>query len=412
MKIKTVKNKTCRMCGSDKFKEVLDLGSHPLANSLLTQKDLKQEDPLIPLRVKQCQRCYLVQMTQVVDEAELYKNVDYLYYSSDMPGLVDYHKEYVRDIKKRFLKKGDFVVELASNDGVMLNLLKDEYKVLGVDPATTVVLRALKRNIPTVSTFFSERLAKQIKKEWGSPKVIVANNCIAHVNDLHDIARGIDALLDDKGIFIMEEYYWGAMVKNADYSLIYPDHYSFFSLKVLQQYFKKYGIKIFDAVVTPAQGGALRIFASKKNLAVTARLKNLEKEERISKLNSHMAVVLYRDRVWEIIDDLRKIVEELKGQGKRIAGYCASSKAFPILRSSNIDDKLDYFVDDSPAKQGCYTPINHTPVISRKEAKDKLPDYFIILAPNYTKFILDKEKQFRKNGGKFIVPGGSSIKVI
>lgn len=404
--IKFVKNKECRMCGSDTFEEVIDLGSHPLANTLLSREDFDQEDPLIPLQVRQCQKCYLVQMTQVVDEAELYQNVDYLYYSSDMPGLVEYHKEYVSDIRERFLQGGDFVVELASNDGVMLNLLRDECRVLGVDPATTVALRALNRSIPTIASFFSERLARQIKKEWGSPKVIVANNCIAHVNDMHDITRGIQTLLDDEGTFIMEEYYWGSMVKNANYSLIYPDHYSFFSLKVLQQYFEKYGIKIFDAVVTPAQGGALRIFASKQDLPVTARLKDLEGEEEANKLNSYEAIVLYRERVRTIIENLKKVVEELKGQGKSIAGYCASSKAFPILRSSGIDDKLDYFVDDSPAKQGRYTPVNHTPVISRQEAEGRLPDYFIILAPNYTNFILEKEKRFRENGGKFILAEG------
>ena len=200
--MKIIKNKTCRMCSSKKFDTVVNLGKHPLVNSLIPKKDLKKIDPLFPLHVKQCKSCKLVQLTEVIDANEIYKKIEYLYFSSDMPNLDKYFKPYADDIKKRFLKKNDFVLEIGSNDGVMLQFFKKSYKILGVDPSTNVVIRALKRGIATLPEFFTKKLSKQISKEWGKAKVIYANNCIAHLNNLRDVMEGVESLLKDDGVFI------------------------------------------------------------------------------------------------------------------------------------------------------------------------------------------------------------------
>jgi len=395
------------MCDGTKFDTVIDLGMHPLVNSLISKEGLKGSEPMFPLVVKQCRKCSLVQLVNMIDSEEIYKNVDYLYFSSDMPGLEGYFKEYADDVKKRFVKKDDLVVEIGSNDGILLNLFKDKARILGVDPATNVVLRALKKGIPTVPEFFTENLASKISKEWGKAKVIAGNNCIAHLNDLRDLMGGVSQLLRDDGVFVVEANYWGGMVKNTNYSLIYHDHFSFFSLKVWQQFSKKYGMKVFDAWVTPAQGGSLRMFLCKDDRPVTARLKKLEQEEKETKLNTYATSLMYRNNVRRVSRKLRKIMIDLKSQDKKIAGYGAAAKGFTILKCSGIDGEfIDYFVDDSPAKQGLYTPIDHIPIISRKEAEKMLPDYFTVLAPNYAKVIMEKEKKFIAGGGKFIVPIG------
>lgn len=397
------------MCDGTEFDVVIDLGENPLVNSLVSKKDLDKGEPLFPLVVKRCRKCALVQLVEIIDSEEIYKNVDYLYFSSDMPTLSDYFKEYADDIQKRFIgSKDDIVVEIGSNDGIMLNHFKDKARILGVDPSTNVVIRALKRGIPTLSEFFTGRIGRLIAKEWGKAKIVMGSNCIAHLNDLRDLVDGVEALLADNGVFVVEANYWGGMVKNTNYSLIYHDHFSYFSLGVWQEFSKRYGLRVFDALVTPSQGGSLRIFLDRGKRDITERLKKLEAEEKKTGLNTLETGHRYRDSVWAVAKKLRATLENFKKQGKTLAGYGAAAKGFTILRCSGIDGKfLDYFVDDSPAKQGWYTPIDHIPIISRPEADKKLPDYFVILAPNYAKVIVEKEKKFHDAGGKFIVPVGN-----
>jgi len=403
-KLITIKNKYCRMCYSTSFTEVINIGLHPLVNSLVSKKDIKKKDPVFPIKVKQCTKCKLVQLTEIIDANEIYKNVDYLYFSSDMPGLDKYFKPYATDLKKRFLKKNDFVIEIGCNDGVMLKYFKNDYKILGIDPATNVILRTLKKKIPSVPLFFSENLAEKILNEWGSARLIYGNNCIAHLNDLRDLIKGIYKLLTKDGVFVLECNYWGAMVKNINYSLIYHDHFSYFSAQAWVDFAKKFRLYVFDAVVTSAQGGSLRVYLSKNKRNVTKRCKKLINYEKKIKLNTAKTSTEYRNNVIRISKKLRKIVLDLKKKGKKIAGYGAAAKGMTILKCSNIGKELMYFIDDSTAKQGLFSPVDHVPIISRGQASDKLPDYFIILAPNYSKEIIKKEKKFINNGGKFIIP--------
>ena len=403
--MKTIRNKTCRMCSSKKFNTVVNLGMHPMVNSLVKKKNLNKKDPTFPLHVKQCKSCKLVQLKEVIDADEIYKKIDYLFFSSDMPNLDKYFKPFALDIKKRFLKKNEFVVEIGSNDGVMLKFFKNSNIILGVDPSTNVVIRALKKGINTLPEFFTKKLSDKIKKEFGKAKVIYGANCIAHLNDLRDVMNGVHNLLKDDGVFIIECNYWGEMVKNFNYSLIYHDHFSYFSINVWEKFLKKYNMSAFDAIVTPAQGGSLRLFISKNKRKKTKRFKVLVNKERQTNLNTFKKALEYRSNVKRISNKLNKIVNNIKKKGYTIAGYGAAAKGLTILKCSKLGNKhISYFVDDSPAKQGLYTPLDHIPIINRKEASKKLPDYFIILAPNYSDVIIKKEKKFMIQGGKFIVP--------
>lgn len=403
--MKIIKNKNCRMCGGSNFKSVINMGKNPLVNSLIDSQQSEEKEPVFTLAVKQCQDCFLVQIKDIVDSNEIYKNVDYLYFSGDMPKLDEYFRPYADKISE--LAAGELVVEVGSNDGLMLKMIKDKgVPVLGVDPASNVVARALKNGIPTISDFFSERLAKSIKREFGPAKVIYGNNCIAHLNNLVDLMKGVKALLKDDGVFIVECNYWGNMVKNTNYALIYHDHFSYFTVETWVKFAEKFDMDVFDAEVTPAQGGSLRIFMANKsaNIGHSAKFCDLLLEEQNSKLNSYETCQKYNKAVHAEANKLYKLVNDLKSQGKKIAGYGAAAKGFSVLTMAGIDQRhIDYFVDDSPAKQGKFTPVSRIPVVARQEAdKLGLPDYFFITAPNYEKVIVDKEAQFALNGGKFI----------
>lgn len=399
--MKLVSNHQCRMCQSRNLEEVIDFGVHPLVNSLVEEKDLSKAEDVFPLKVNQCQDCFLVQVSDIIDAHEIYKNVDYLYFSSDMPGLDQYFRPYAEELRK--LVPSGLVVEIGANDGLMLGMFEGTHAILGVDPASNVVVRALKKEIPILSDFFSERIANSIKREFRKASLIYGNNCIAHLNDLRGIMNGVVSLLDEEGVFAVECNYWGAMVENKNYSLIYHDHFSYFSLLNWVNFCKEYGLEVFDAYVTPAQGGSLRVLMDFGQRKPTQRFNDLLDSELASELNSLKTVKKYDREIKEEAIKLHKLVASLKDEGKTIAGYGCAAKGLSVLKFAGIDQRhIDYFVDDSPAKQGKFTPVTHIPIISREEAKSKLPDYFFITAPNYESVIIAKEQEFVKNGGKFI----------
>lgn len=385
--------KKCRICGGQAFKDVLDMGDNTLVNNLVEEKDLDKTEATYPLLVEQCQDCFLVQIVNPVDTRKIYQAQDYLYFTGEMPTTNEYFKEFAVELK-RYLKNNSLVIEIGSNDGTVLSHFKG-YKILGIDPSTNVVIRALAKGIPTLSSGFNEQNAKNIKKEFGLADLIGGANCIAHIDDIHSLMRGIKELLSEEGVFWVECNYWGGMVKNKNYSLVYHDHYSYFSLKSWFDLAESHKLEVFDAYVTPAQGGSLRVFLSKKR-ARTPRLIDLLENE--VNLNNYETAKRYGEECREEAKKLKEKIEEIKKDGKSIAGYGAAAKGFSILKLAGIDEThIDYFVDDSPAKQGKYTPVSHIPVVARKDRPD--PDYFFITAPNYEKEIIEKEKDFK---GQFI----------
>jgi SAM-dependent methyltransferase len=393
------------MCGSKQLRTIINLGKHPLVNRLLNKKDLKKKDYFFPLILRRCKKCSLIQLSQFVDPKNLYTDQDYTYFSSDVKAQEKYFSNYANELIKTFNIKNKFVLEIGSNDGIMLKHFKKKNTVLGVDPATNVVLRALKNNVNTVPLFYNYKISEKIKKEFGVADLIIANNCIAHTNQLNDLVEGISNNLSNKGVFVAEFNYWGKMLENNNYSLIYHEHYSFFSLKVWIDFLKKYRIRIFDACITNAQGGTLRIYCSKMSKKKSKRFKDIIKYEKNKKINSFETAMQFRKNVYDLSKKLKKITYNLKKNGKKISCYGAAAKGMTILKCSSIDKNIiDYFVDDSPAKQGLYSAGDHIPIISRKNAEKNLPDYFIISAPNFSEAIINKEKKFIANGGKFIIP--------
>lgn len=404
--------KICRLCGGNTFLPVIDFGQAPLVNSLLIKEECGTEKTY-PLLVEQCQKCFLVQIVNPVDSRKIYQDQDYLYYTGDMPQNSQYMRAFnslVDDVQNAYTKAGDLIIEIGSNDGTILRRFTNR-RILGVDPATNVVVRALMRGVPTLAAGFDRQSARNIAQEFGPAQVIGGANCLAHIDNIHGVLEGVETLLDTYGVFWVECNYWGGMVKQKHYALIYHDHYSYYTLKNWVQLLNHHGMYIFDAMITEAQGEglSLRLFASKDpRRTKTQRFQDLLREEEITNLNSYETAKKYREDVKTEAQKLGTLIKNLANEGKIIAGYGAAAKGFSILHLANITgEHIKFFVDDSPAKQGKYTPVTHIPVLARKDSPT--PDYFFITAPNYKDIILEKETEFRKAGGKFITAEGEII---
>lgn len=404
----------CRICKGAEFKNVIDFGKTPLVNSLLTKEECGTEQTY-SLVVEQCQTCFLVQIVNPVNSEKIYQEQDYLYYTGDMPQNSQYMKAFESLVQSMhdYSRAGDFIVEIGSNDGSILKKVRNR-KILGVDPATNVVIRALARGVPTISAPFNKHNAEIIAHEFGTAAVLGGANCLAHIDNIQGVLDGVGILLARDGVFWVECNYWGGMVKSKHYALIYHDHYSYFTLKNWVNLLKKYDMEVFDAFITEAQGAglSLRLFACRKNnRQPTNRFLSLLQEEETTNLNSYDTAKRYREDVLAEAQKLGDLVRKLANEGNVIAGYGAAAKGFSILHLAKITgDHIKFFVDDSPAKQGKYTPITHIPVLARADVK-KLPDYFFITAPNYQDVIIEKEQEFLKTGGKFITAEGEIINV-
>ena len=406
-------NSQCRDCKSMRLKKFLDLGKQPLANSFVKKEDLEKQETRYPLEVYLCQNCNLVQLIHVVDKDELFG--DYIYFSSKMPQISPHWQNYAKEIIGAYLgDSDDFVFEIASNDGILLKFFKDAgFRVLGMDPAKNIASVAESLGVPTLVDFFSEAAAREILKKHGFAKTILANNVVAHIDDHHDLCRGVRTLLHPQGVFVIEAPYLVDMFENLRYDTVYHEHLSFLAVRPLVQLFDLFDLEIFNARVVPIQGQSLRLFVGHKGAHETSKAVNdlvqRELDYHMDDLESYNTLA---KRVEKSKEKLIITLKELKSQGKIVAAYGAPAKGNTILNYCQIGSELiDYARDDLPSKQGLYSPGMHIPIVSGEEARQNPPDYYLVLAWNYMKTILDKEKEFIQQGGKFILPIEDDISI-
>ncbi len=400
-------NGECRICKGTRLAKFLSLGAQPPANRFLKKEELALPEPYYPLDVHFCADCRLVQLLDVVDKEELFKN--YIYFSSGMPRLSGHFKAYADDVIARFCKPGDFILEIASNDGILLKHFQDSgFRVLGVDPATNVAELANARGVKTINGFWSEELARRIAAESGKPRVIMGNNVVAHIDDHHDLARGLKVLLAEDGVFVMEAPYLADMFENLSYDTIYHEHLSYLAVAPLKVLFGQFGLEIFEVQLHPVQGQSLRVFVGHAGAhPVGASVGEFLEKENAMKLGEIASYEGLARRVAASKDRLRGQVAALRAAGKRVAAYGAPAKGNTVLNYCKIgSESIEFALEDLPSKQGLHTPGTHIPVISRQEAESRLPDYYLLLAWNYREAIMAKETAFRECGGKFILPIG------
>ena len=386
---------------------ILDLGEQPPSNSFLNVNELNSPESKFPLRLFWCENCYLVQLLDIVDKEYLFKN--YFYMTSASKPIVEHFKKYAQDVYKEFLQKENdsFVVEIGSNDGSLLSEFKKlGTQILGIEPATNLSDLANQSNVTTKNTFFSSEVSKDIVKSRNA-SVVVANNVIAHIENLQDLMYGIKILIGNNGVFIFEVPYLVDLIKNLEFDTIYHEHLSYFSILPLLKLVEQFGLEIFDIRKQSVHGGTLRIFVSKKdNCQINNSVKFFIHEENELGLDKIKFYQKFSTDVKELKKNLIEILIQLKKENKSIFGYGAPAKGNVLLNYCGIDtDFLDYIVDTTPLKQGKYTPGTHIPVYSPDKILDEGDGSIaLLLAWNYKSQILDKENQFRTNGGKFLLP--------
>ena len=400
------------MCGSSRLHKFLDLGSQPLANSFLKKEQLDLPEPTYPLEVYWCESCSLAQLIHVVDPSVLFR--DYVYFSTGMPKLSDHFREYAEDALTRFVTdKDQLVVEIGSNDGILLSSIRDRVRVLGIDPARNIATVANERGVETLPEFFSEKLARSVKERHSSARIIIGNNVVAHINNHHDLLRGVSILLDEDGVFIFEAPYLIDMFDNLTFDTVYHEHLSYLAIRPLVKLFAKHGMEIFDVRTYPVQGLSLRVYAGFPGRhKVTPAVQSFNEDELDRGFDSFDVYNKLACQVVELKEEVTIELHNLKNSGKRLAGYGAPAKGNTLLNYYNIGpDVLEYLTESLPSKIGYYSPGMHIPVIDIQESRKRLPDVYLMLAWNYMKPILQQEAEFKKNGGIFVMPIGHTRKM-
>ena len=397
----------CRLCKSKNLKPVLDLGKSPPPNLYLKKSQLKKGELIFPLKVNFCMDCAQVQLSHVVSPEIMYRS--YSYVSSTSPVMVAHFKDYAKSVFEKIkLQKKDLVVEIGSNDGVLLQSFKNlGVNILGIDPARNIAIQATKKGIPTLPHFFTANLAKKVAKKYGRAKVITGNNVFAHIHDLDDVIAGVHELLDQNGAFIVEFPYLLDTLDNNVFDTIYHEHLSYLAVKPLDKFFKNFNMEIFDVVRTPVQGGSIRIHAGKKGSSlkrkvIVEKLLDLEKRK---KLHIPQTYINFAQNVIQTKKSLNTLLKDLKRKNKRVVGYGAPGRSTTLLNYFGIDTKiLDYIVDDNTLKIGLYTPGTHIPIYGIERLKKTNPEYLLILSWNFAEPIMEKMSPYKKTGVKFIIP--------
>jgi hypothetical protein len=388
------------------LRPILDLGSQPLANNLVKRAALDTPDQVFPLQLGWSEPLKLVQLTHSVPPDSLFS--EYLYLTSFSPTLVEAARVHVEAQVRRYgLGDGDLAMEIGSNDGYLLqHYLGHGVKVLGVDPARNVVDEARKRGVETRCGFFGTSLAAELRAEGLRPRIVHANNVMAHVPDVEGIMAGLSSLLHDRGVFVTETPYVRRMVENLEFDTIYHEHLYYYSLTSFNGLLERNGLTVVDVEEIAAHGGSLRITAARPGVypRTAAASQMLAEESRIG-MDRFEYYQDFGQRVPLLIERLRRMLEDFMTSGRTVAGYGAAAKATVILNALGpTARKLTWVADRSSVKQGHFIPGVRLEVVPVERVFSEKPDYLMVFAWNYMDEIARQLDNYSQNGGQFIVP--------
>jgi methylation protein EvaC len=396
--------KQCLVCGSS-IEPFMSFGRMPIANGFLTPDQFASEY-FFELKVGFCSNCKMVQLTEQVDREKMFHD-EYAFFSSTSSRMAQHFKDFAGFITDQYLQSPDaFVVEIGSNDGIMLqNFAKAGVRHLGIEPSANVAQVAKEKGIQTVCRFFDEDLAREIVAEHGQADAFLGANVMCHLPYLHSVAAGIKILLKPQGVLVFEDPYLGDIIEKTSYDQIYDEHAFYFSVASLSNLFQQHGLEIVDVIPQHVHGGSMRYVvahqgARKPSAAVAAQ------RAREESLGLHLPETYdkLRNRIEASREDLMELLGDLKRQGKRVVGYGATSKSTTVTNYCGMTpDLVEFISDTTPIKQGKFSPGAHIPVRPYEEFAANYPDYALLFAWNHGEEIMEKERKFQNAGGEWIV---------
>ena len=403
---KNIQPLCCRFCNEELRHTFVDLGMSPLANSYLKPHQLNAMEAFYPLHAYICASCMLVQLQEFEPPEHIF--TDYAYFSSYSGALVENAKEYTDMVIDRFrLGAKSHVVEIASNDGYLLQFfIKQGIPVLGVEPAANVAKAAMDKGIPTRVEFFTTEGAHSMIQHGPAADLIIGNNVLAHVPNLNDFVQGIKVLLAPQGVVTIEFPHLVRLIEESQFDTIYHEHFSYFSLHTAAKVFLKHGLTIFDVEEITTHGGSLRIYAchpDDRSKQSTKRLADLFLKETKAGFDRLERYLSFSEQVKTVKCKFLSFIIKAKQEAKSIAAYGAAAKANTFLNYCGVGSEfIDYVVDRSPHKQGCYLPGTHLSIHHPEKVIETKPDYLLILAWNLKPEIIQQMDRIREWGGQFL----------
>lgn len=377
----------CRHCESNLTLTLIDLGTSPPSNAYLTETKLHEPEKWFPLRVLVCENCWLVQTEDFASANELFDS-EYAYFSGYSSSWLEHSKNYVTQMISRFnLNKESHVVEIAANDGYLLQFVKaHNIPCTGIEPTTSTANAARQKGIEIVEDFFGVRLAEELVKKGKQADLTAANNVLAHVPDINDFVSGFSLLLKPDGVATFEFPHLMQLVNQNQFDTIYHEHFSYLSFIAVNRIFSANGLNIFDVEELPTHGGSLRIFAQRSDTGkrvVSERVDELLKIENNLQMNSASYYQGLQLKAEKVKNDLLEFLIKAKKQGKKVAAYGAAAKGNTLLNFAGIrHDLISFVVDKNPSKQGKFLPGSRIPIVDEEVLESVKPDYVIILPWN------------------------------
>ncbi|MCH7845927.1 MAG: class I SAM-dependent methyltransferase [Acidobacteria bacterium] len=395
----------CRSCGAEDLEPVLALGDMPLSDRLVDPAEDASAEPRIPLTLVFCPECTLVQIEETVRPEVLFGE-DYPYFSSYSDTLLDHSRRNVQALIERYqLASEDLVVELASNDGYLLQFFAEAgIEVLGIDPAPGPAAVALENGVPTLVEFFGPEVAERLASEGVEADVLIGNNVLAHVPDQNAFVAAMATLLAPTGSIVMEVPYVRDLIEHTEFDTIYHEHHCYFSVRSLEALFARHGLYLNRVEHHPIHGGSLRFFASTD----PARQPSVDEylaAEAIAGMDTIAYYQDFADRVDGVRIALNDLIDDLRRGGATVAAYGAAAKGAILLNYAGLDgEQIDYVVDRNPHKQGKLMPGVRLPIYDPSKIDEDPPDYLLILPWNFKDEIMEQQGDFAAGGGRFIIP--------
>jgi 2-polyprenyl-3-methyl-5-hydroxy-6-metoxy-1,4-benzoquinol methylase len=398
----------CRFCASSLQDEFIDLVNSPPSNSFLKKEQLDEPEHFYPLKVYVCSSCYLVQIAEYKKAIDIF-DADYAYFSSFSTSWLAHSKAYTDKMVELFgFNQNALVVEIASNDGYLLQYFKEKnIPVLGIEPTKNTAEVATKKGIETITEFFGVDFAEKLVAKNKQADLLLGNNVLAHVPDLNDFVGGMKIALKPQGVITMEFPHLMQLIENKQFDTIYHEHFSYLSFLTVKHIFEKHGLVIFDVEEIPTHGGSLRIYAKHKDdssKAISKNVQHLLNKEIEKGVNSLTYYQGFQEKVDVLKYDFLSFLIEQKKAGKKVAAYGAAAKGNTLLNYFGIrKDLVSFVVDLSPHKQGRFLPASHIPVVGEQVLKSEKPDYIVILPWNIKDEIIKQLEYIKEWGGKFVV---------